>query len=96
MANDANSPTTTFLHALSTAADEAVSGRLHLRLLLKGGEVVEGVPDAVRGDASNRPPFGSTPPSERGLYVDRVETSVEVGGTEVLLEEVASFTVTLP
>lgn len=94
--NDANSPTTTFLGALSTAADEAVSGGLHLRLVLKGGEVVEGVPETVRDDASNRPAFGSTSPSERGLYVDRVETSVEVGGTEVLLEEVASFTVTLP
>lgn len=96
MANDPNSPTTTFLRALSTAADEAVSGRLHLRLVLRGGEVVEGVPQTVSSDASNRPAFGSTPPSERGLYVDRVETSVEVGGTEVLLEEVASFTVSLP
>lgn len=95
--DDANSPTTTFLRALSTAADEAVSGGLHLRLVLKGGEVLEGVPETVSGDASNRPPaFGSTPPSERGLYVDRVETSVEIAGTEVLLEEVASFTVTLP
>ena len=96
MGNDASSPTATFLHALNTAADEAVSGRLHLRLALKGGEVVEGVPEAVHVDASNRPAFGSTPSSERGLYVDRVETSVGVGGTEVLLEEVASFTVTLP
>ena len=96
MANDANSPTTTFLHALGTAAGEAVSGGLHLRLVLKGGEVVEGVPETVRGDASNRPAFGPAPPSERGLYVDRVETSVEIAGTEVLLEEVASFTVTLP
>jgi len=94
--DDANSPTSTFLRALSTAADEAVSGSLHLRLVLKGGEIVEGVPETVRSDASNRPGFGAPPPSERGLYVDRVETSVDIAGTKVLLEEVASFTVSLP
>lgn len=94
--SDANDPTTTFLNALAATAAEAVSGGLHLRLVLKGGEVEEGVAQSVRGSASNRPAFGSAPsPEDRDLYVDRVETSVRIGDTEVLLQEVASFTVTL-
>jgi len=95
-ATDANSPETTFLNALSASVDEAVSGGLPMRLALKGGEVLTGVPDSVKSDASSRPPSGGTPSELRHLYVDRVEVSVELGGTEVLLQEVASFTVTLP
>lgn len=95
--SDANDPTTTFLNALSATAGEAVSGGLQLRLELKGGEVVEGVPQSVNDDASNRPGFGyEPPPGERPLYVDRVETSIKIAGTEVLLQEVAVFTLTGP
>jgi len=81
-----NDPTTTFLNALSATAGEAVSGGLQLRLELKGGEVVEGVPQAWKGDASNRRGFGYEPPPEqRHLYVDRVKVSIAIAGTEVLL-----------
>lgn len=95
--SDPNNPTTTFLNALSATAQEAVNGGLHLRLVLKGGEVVEGVPQAWKGDAANRPGFGyDPPPDQRHRYVDRVETSIEIAGTDVLLQEVAAFTLTGP
>lgn len=83
---DTNDPTTTFLRALNATATEAVSGGLHPQLVLKGGEVLEGVPERVRADASGRPPAGPLPPEERAMYVDRVEVSVELAGTEVLLQ----------
>ncbi len=71
MANG-NDRVSTFLHALGVAAHEAVSGGLVLRRVLKGGEVREGVPLSVTGDASNRPPAGWEPPEhQRHLYAER-------------------------
>ena len=66
-----------------------------MRLELKGGEIVEGIPESVHADASNRPSI-FTPPSEEHLYVDRVEVDVTIAGKKVLLQEVAGFRVALP
>ena len=91
---DPNSPTAAFISALSHAAGEAVSAGLHLRLVLKGGEVIGGVPLAVSVDVEDVAPRG-TPPSELHLYGAREET-IQIADSEILLEEVASFTVSLP
>ena len=91
---DPNSATTAFIGALRHAAGEAVSAGLHLRLVLKGGEVIEGIPQAVGVDVEAVAPRG-TPPSELDLYGAREET-IQIADSEILLEEVASFTISLP
>jgi hypothetical protein len=91
---DPNNPTAAFISALSHAAVEAVSAGLLLRLALKGGEVIEGIPLAVGVDVEDVPPRG-TPPSELHLYGAREET-IRIADSEILLEEVASFTIRLP
>lgn len=91
---DPNNPTTAFISVLSHAASEAVSAGLHMRLALKGGEVIEGVPDTVRVNVEDVPPRG-TPQSELHLYGAREET-IQIAGAEILLQEVASFTLSLP
>lgn len=91
---DPNRPTAAFISVLGHAADEAVSAGLHLRLTLKGGEVIQGVPDTIRVDVENVAPRG-TPPSELHLYGSREQT-IQIAGSEILLEEVASFTISPP
>lgn len=90
---DPNNRTRTFINALSHGAGEAVSAGLHVRLVLKGGEVVEGVPDAIAIDAEDVPPHGM-PASDVQLYGAREET-IQIGDSKILLEEVASFTLSL-
>lgn len=80
--------------ALKAAASEAVSNGTPMRLTLKGGEVVEGVLDRVRVDASNSPTVFNSPlvPEERDRFGPN-EVIITIGGTEVLAQEVESFNV---
>lgn len=74
-------------------AGEAVSEGLILRLVLKGGESVEGIPDSVDIDASNRPGRW-TPKDEEHLY-GPMESTIQVGSLAVLAQEVREFTLSL-
>ena len=51
---------------------------------------------SVSSDASNRSPRGHLPQDQRQLYAERIEVTVQVGGKDVLLEEVETFTVAVP
>jgi hypothetical protein len=83
-----------FIHAFQVAAGEAVSEGLPMKITLKGGEHIEGVPESVESDASNRP-GAFTPPDEEHLY-GPMEHTVQIEGKDILAQEVREFTVTLP
>jgi hypothetical protein len=69
--------TAAFIRALRASADEAVSEGQNLRLVLKGSEVLEGIPASVRIDAS-KAPASITPESEHHRY-GAVEYTIRVG-----------------
>jgi hypothetical protein len=87
--SDVNLPSACFRRALSRTILEAVSGGLRLRLVLRGGEVREGISascsiTAGDGDSDS---LMWVEPADR----EPEEFTVEIDGTEVLVEEVAEF-----
>lgn len=72
---------------MSPSSYDAAWPLLIAAVALKKG--LEGVPISVNSDASNRPGLGYVPSAED-------QKSVEIAGTEILLQEVAAFTLTGP
>jgi len=75
-------------------ATEAMSNGQAMRFVLKGGEVLEGVPTRVSVDATNAPAFFNTPldPTERDLF-GPTEITIEIDDTTILAQEIQEFAV---
>jgi hypothetical protein len=86
-----------FIRDLRVAATEAVSNGTRMRLVLKSGELYHGVPDRIQVDASNSPTFFNTPlaPEDRDRFGPN-EIVIQIAGTEILAQEVESFSVGVP
>jgi hypothetical protein len=82
------------IDSLRTAALAAVDRGQTLRLVLKDGDVKEGVPERVRIDASQAPALFNTPldPLQREQF-GPIEVVIEIGGSAVLAQEVREFAV---
>jgi len=74
----------------NVALDAAVHDRA-MRVVLKGGETLEGVPEEVSDDATNAALPDATP-EEQAMF-GPVERVVTIAGTSVLAQEVESFEV---
>jgi hypothetical protein len=72
---------------------DAVSRGRCMRITLKGGKSLEGVPESVSADAENAPPAWEPdplPPDVADQY-GPVEILVRIAGQEILAQEVESF-----
>jgi hypothetical protein len=83
---NALTPTDKFLWLLQRVAGEAVSEGLPMRLLLKSGEILEGVPENVTVDHSNVGPRDMAP--HEAEFYGPPEYTVTLSGTSVLAQEV--------
>ena len=82
------------IRRLRAEVGQAVSDGRPIRLVLKGGEVLEGIPHCIRVNVSSRPGSGNSPLAveEHGLF-GPAEVVVELAGTAVLAQEVEDFAV---
>jgi hypothetical protein len=77
---------------LQEAGDAMQAGR-SMRIVLKGSEVLEGVPERIRGYTRNWPPVFDPPKTaEEAKPYGRVKHVIVIAGTEILAQEVAEFT----
>ncbi len=78
------------LQQFSETALSAAINDLTMRVVLKGGETLEGVPEEVSEDATNAALPGSTPEEE--AHFGSIERVVTINGTSILAQEVEQFT----
>lgn len=92
----------TFIGLLKRAVQEAMPrdadgwAGLRIRLVLKDGDVIEGLPEQLDIDAENAPAFFNTPLSETDREAfGPVEVTVTIAGGGVLAQQIREFVVLL-
>jgi hypothetical protein len=81
-----------FIRRLRAAVVEAVSERWRVRLVLKSGEMLEGIPESINVNVANRPSSSNSPLAvEEWGHVGPAEVVIELAGTPVLSQEVEDF-----
>lgn len=77
---------------LRAEVGDAVSEGSPSRLVLRGGEVLERIPDRVHVDLSDRPRSANSPRAVKESALDRpVEVVIDVAGTPFLAQDVQDF-----
>jgi hypothetical protein len=76
------------------AAIEAVSAATPMRVVLKGGETLQGIPERISSDAENAPSAWNPPMTpEEQQHFGPVEYVLTIAGKEILAQEVEEFAV---
>jgi hypothetical protein len=89
----ASEPDAVLIDSLKRAATDAVSNGTPMRLALKSGEVLEGVPESVAVDAMNAPAINTPLASFEREHFGPTEVTIMLAGTAVLAQEVREFAV---
>lgn len=84
-----------FSWAFFRASSEAVSAGLPMRVVLKGGETFDAIPESISRDVSNVRPR-EFPPDEFEDEFGPAEHVLLIAGNQILAQEVREFTVRLP
>src|ERR1700724_3278363 len=76
------------------AVDDAMPAGRRMRFVLKGGEVLEGIPESLGVSAENAPPSFNTPldPLEREQFGPN-EVTITIAGQTILAQQVREVAV---